>query len=105
MHEAAFRESIRLSVEVSRVPFQNIQIRNISLKNMSDIGGGLFFNDAALNVMIYTYVFFFSGEGVSLSSTYTLNTKKGWIEMFSKQLKIHTHFKILSLQRQQRALT
>ena len=89
MHEAAFSESIRLSVEVSRVPFQNIQIRNISLKNMSDIGGGLFFNDAALNVMIYTYVFFFSGEGVSLSSTYTLNTKKGWIEMFSKQLKIH----------------
>ena len=63
LHEAAFSESIRLSVEVSRLPFQNIQIRNISLKNMSDIGGGLFFNDAALNVMIYTYVFFFSGEG------------------------------------------
>ena len=30
---------------------------------MSDIGGGLFFNDAALNVMIYTYVFFFFGGG------------------------------------------
>ena len=63
LHEAAFSESIRLSVEVSRLPFQNIQIRNISLKNMSDIGGSLFFKDVALNVMIYTCVFFFPGRG------------------------------------------
>ena len=43
------------------------------------IWGGLFFKDVALNViMIDTYVcFFFSGEGVLFSSTYTLNTKKG----------------------------
>ena len=73
---------------------------------MSGIGDGLFFKDVALNViMIYTYVFFFSGEGVSFSSTYTLNTKKGWMEVFSTQLKIRTHFEILSLQREQRALT
>ena len=77
LHEAPFSESIRLSVEVSRVPCRNIQIRNISLKNMSGIGGGLFFKDVALNfIMIYTYVFFFSGEGVLFSRTYTLNTKK-----------------------------
>ena len=46
---------------------------------MSDIGGGLFFfKDVALNViMIYTYVFFFSGEGVSFSSTNTLNMERG----------------------------
>ena len=31
-------------------------------------------------------------QGVSLSSTYTLNTQKGWMEMFLTQLKIHTHF-------------
>ena len=45
---------------------------------MSDIGGGRFFKDVALNViMIYTSVFFLGGAGVSFSSTYTLNTKKG----------------------------
>ena len=47
---------------------------------MSDIGGGRFFKDVALNViMIYTSVFFFGGggAGVSFSSTYTLNTEKG----------------------------
>ena len=46
---------------------------------MSDIGGGRFFKDVALNViMIYTSVFFWGGgAGVSFSSTYTLNTKKG----------------------------
>ena len=31
---------------------------------MSDIGGGRFFKDVALNfIMIYTYVFFFRGRG------------------------------------------
>ena len=45
---------------------------------MSDIGGGRFFKDVALNViMIYTSVFFWGGAGVSFSSTYTVNTKKG----------------------------
>ena len=42
LHEAAFSESMRLSVEASRVRCRNIEIRNISLKNLCDIEGGLF---------------------------------------------------------------
>ena len=64
LHDAAFSESIQISVEASRVPDGNIQIWNISLKNMSDIGGGLFFKDVVVNgIMRYTYVFFFRGMG------------------------------------------
>ena len=43
---------------------------------MSDIGGGLFFKDVALNVMIYAYVFFFPGRGCR-SLVRNLNMRKG----------------------------
>ena len=63
LHDAAFSESIQISVEASRVLWKYSNM-NISLKHMSDIGGGRFFKDVALNaIMIYTYVFFWGGGG------------------------------------------